>query len=63
MCQNDTELEETTSNSSYSEKSDEFRIPDYNITKRFLQPGDNVGALIEAGLPTHTHTITMNRTD
>ena len=45
------------------EKSDEFRIPDYNITKRFLQPGENVGALIEAGLPTHTHTITMNRTD
>ena len=45
------------------EASDEFRIPDYNITKRFLQPGENVGALIEAGLPTHTHTITMNRTD
>ena len=45
------------------ETEDEFRIPDYNITKRFLQPGENVGALIEAGLPTHTHTITMNRTD
>lgn len=34
-----------------SEKSDEFRIPDYNITKRFLQPGNNVGNQIEAGLP------------
>lgn len=28
-----------------------FRIPDYNITKRFLQPGDNAGNIIEAGLP------------
>ena len=46
-----------------TEASDEFRIPDYNITKRFLQPGTAVGTLIEAGLPTHTHTITMNRTD
>lgn len=46
-----------------TEASDEFRIPDYNITKRFLQPGSNVGSLIEAGLPTHTHTITMRRTD
>ena len=39
-----------------------FRIPDYNITKRFLQPGTDVGIQIEAGLPAHTHTITMNRT-
>ena len=46
-----------------TEASDEFRIPDYNITKRFLQPGTAVGTLIEAGLPTHTHTFTMNRTD
>lgn len=38
-----------------------FRVPDYNITKRFLQPGSNVGSLIEAGLPTHTHVITMKR--
>jgi len=28
-----------------------FRIPDYNITKNFLQPGKNAGLLIEAGLP------------
>ncbi|MBR1626467.1 MAG: tail fiber protein [Bacteroidales bacterium] len=28
-----------------------FRIPDYNITKRFLQPGSSVGDLISAGLP------------
>lgn len=28
-----------------------FRIPDYNITRRFLQPGANVGDLINAGLP------------
>lgn len=34
-----------------------FRIPDYNITGRFLQPGINVGSLIEAGLPDHTHTV------
>lgn len=46
-----------------TEESDEFRIPDYNISKRFLQPGSNVGSLIDAGLPTHTHTITMRRTD
>ena len=28
-----------------------FRIPDYNITKNFLQPGKDAGLLIEAGLP------------
>ena len=39
-----------------------FRIPDYNITKRFLQPGTDVGIQVAAGLPTHTHTLTMNRT-
>lgn len=38
-----------------SEQPDEFRIPDYNITKRFLQPSQNVGILIEAGLPSHKH--------
>lgn len=31
-----------------------FRIPDYNITGRFLQPGIDVGKLIEAGLPNIT---------
>lgn len=28
-----------------------FRIPDYNVTKRFLQPGSDVGTQIAAGLP------------
>lgn len=28
-----------------------FRIPDYNVTKRFLQPGSNAGNQVEAGLP------------
>lgn len=40
-----------------TENSDEFRIPDYNITGRFLQPGINVGNLIEAGLPNITGTL------
>lgn len=44
------------------EAEDEFRIPDYNITKRFLQPGTEVGVQVAAGLPTHTHALTMNRT-
>ena len=44
------------------EAEDEFRIHDYNITKRFLQPGTEVGVQVAAGLPTHTHTLTMNRT-
>lgn len=39
-----------------SENSDEFRIPDYNITKRFLQPGSNAGTIIAAGLPNITGT-------
>lgn len=33
------------------EKSDEFRIPDYNITKRFLQPSKKSPEIIEAGIP------------
>ena len=37
------------------EKSDEFRIPDYNISGRFLQPGtSNFGAVKSAGLPNIT---------
>lgn len=36
------------------EKEGEFRIPDYNRTGRFLQPGSNVGARIESGLPNIT---------
>lgn len=34
-----------------------FRIPDYNITGRFLQPGENVGTQIAAGLPNITGSI------
>lgn len=47
----------TTFNSG-TEADDEFRIPDYNLTGRFLQPGTNVGTQIEAGLPDHNHTVT-----
>lgn len=36
------------------EAEDEFRIPDYNITGRFLQPSSNVGIQINAGLPNIT---------
>lgn len=36
------------------EAPDEFRIPDYNITKRFLQPGKNTGIQVSAGLPNIT---------
>lgn len=42
------------------ENDDEFRIPDYNITGRFLQPGTNIGNLIAAGLPQHTHSGTTS---
>ena len=31
-----------------TEGSDEFRIPDYNISKRFLQPGSGAGIKIAA---------------
>ena len=41
-----------------TESNDEFRIPDYNISKRFLQPGTECGTKIEAGIPDHTHTVT-----
>ena len=42
------------------ENDDEFRIPDYNITGRFLQPGTNIGTQIAAGLPQHTHSGTTS---
>ena len=42
------------------ENDDEFRIPDYNITGRFLQPGTNIGTQIVAGLPQHTHSGTTS---
>lgn len=34
-----------------------FRIPDYNVTKRFLQPGSNVASQITAGLPNITGAL------
>ena len=40
-----------------TEAADEFRIPDYNISKRFLQPTTNAGIKIEAGLPNITGTF------
>lgn len=38
-----------------------FRIPDYNISKRFLQPSDNAGSKIEAGLPNITGSFNSGR--
>lgn len=43
-----------------TENDDEFRIPDYNITGRFLQPSKNVGSKKEAGLPNHRHDIGLD---
>ena len=37
-----------------------FRIPDYNVTGRFLQPSQNAGGLVEASLPQHTHSGTSS---
>ena len=34
-----------------------FRVPDYNVSKRFLQPTQGAGNLIEAGLPNITGTV------
>ena len=34
-----------------------FRIPNYNVTGRFLQPGADAGTQISAGLPNITGTI------
>ena len=42
------------------ENDDEFRIPDYNISGRFLQPSKNIGLKIEAGLPNHRHDIGLD---
>ena len=42
------------------EANDEFRIPDYNIQKRFLQAGNGAGTQIAAGLPQHTHSGTTS---
>ena len=40
-----------------TEDTDEFRIPDYNISKRFLQPGMDASTKIAAGLPNITGTF------
>lgn len=40
-----------------TESEDEFRIPDYNITKRFLQPSFEPSIIYEAGLPSITGTF------
>ena len=40
-----------------------FRIPDYNVTGRFLQPGTNVGSQIAAGLPNITGGVYINGGD
>lgn len=36
-----------------------FRVPDYNVTGRFLQPSQNAGGLVEAGLPNITGQINV----
>lgn len=45
------------------EADDEFRIPDYNISHRLLQPGKNVGTKYEAGLPNITGKIDASGSD
>ena len=40
-----------------------FRIPDYNITGRFLQPGINVGVQVAAGLPNIIGGVYINGGD
>ena len=40
-----------------SELPDEFRIPDYNITKRFLQPSKTPTERMDAGLPNISGTF------
>ena len=39
------------------DEAGKFRIPDYNVTGKFLQPGENVGIKINAGLPDITGVI------
>lgn len=45
------------------EASDEFRIPDYNVSNRFLQPSQDVGIKKEAGLPDITGSINFSGID
>ena len=53
----------------FNQEGDEtgkFRIPDYNITGKFLQPGENVGNKVDAGLPNITEisilSVLFNKT-
>lgn len=45
-----------------NDPEDTFRIPDYNITGRFLQPNSNVGVQIDAGLPNITGNFGKTQT-
>ena len=50
----------------FNQEGDEpgkFRIPDYNITGKFLQPGKDVGNKVEAGLPNITGGVYINGGD
>lgn len=40
-----------------TEAANEFRIPDYNVTGRFLQPSANPATKVEAGLPNITGVV------
>ena len=50
----------------FNQEGDEagkFRIPDYNVTGKFLQPGENVGNKVDAGLPNITGGVYINGGD
>ena len=44
-----------------NELEDEFKIPDYNITGRFLQAGMNASKIIYPGLPNITGSFSITR--
>lgn len=46
-----------------NEPNDEFRIPDYNLTERFLQPSSFVAQKKEAGLPNITGSFSCRTTN
>ena len=46
-----------------TEAEDEFRIPDYNVSNRFLQPSQDVSIKKEAGLPNITGAINFSGID
>lgn len=53
----------STKFNSGTEAADEFRIPDYNISKRFLQPSTSPSDVIEAGLPDITGAFGLSGTE